>query len=158
MSEDYFSSRRSRRQRRQDRDWDRDQDSEKGSRSSWRREPEHVPSYHTDPGMGGEMGNGAGNESGEDGVCSFYVLLLFFCWEWMERGCLVGGEEGIGNANENKQPFYRTAAFWKRFSVFLSIALSIAGLIVSAYASLAHPNATLSRGIYPVLFHVFRSR
>lgn len=43
--------------------------------------------------------------------------------------------------------FYRTGQFWKRFSVFLSIALSIAALIVSAYASLTHPSANVLKAL-----------
>jgi len=43
--------------------------------------------------------------------------------------------------------YYRTAKFWKRFSVFLSIALSIAALIVSAYASLTHPSTSVLRAL-----------
>jgi len=54
---------------------------------------------------------------------------------------------GTGDTSGEDEPFYLTASFWKRFSVLVSILLSIAGLILSAYASLAHPNATLSRAL-----------
>jgi len=47
---------------------------------------------------------------------------------------------GVGNVAGPPGRFYRTARFWKRFSVFLSILLSIASLIVAAYASLTHPS------------------
>ncbi|KAH6669013.1 hypothetical protein B0J14DRAFT_154877 [Halenospora varia] len=45
------------------------------------------------------------------------------------------------------EKFYRTATFWKRFSVLASIALSIASLIISAYASLRHENAQVVRSL-----------
>ncbi|KAM3068062.1 hypothetical protein ACMFMF_009428 [Clarireedia jacksonii] len=38
-------------------------------------------------------------------------------------------------------PFYVTAKFWKRFSVYISVALSITSLIISAIASLKPGNA-----------------
>jgi len=44
-------------------------------------------------------------------------------------------------------PYYRTASFWKRFSVVLAISLSIASLIVNAYANLAHPDSGKLKGL-----------
>ncbi|KAH8671807.1 hypothetical protein BGZ60DRAFT_405965 [Tricladium varicosporioides] len=45
------------------------------------------------------------------------------------------------------EKFYTTATFWKRFSVLASIALSIASLIISAYANLRHENAQVIRSL-----------
>ncbi|KAH8589294.1 hypothetical protein B0O99DRAFT_637297 [Bisporella sp. PMI_857] len=49
--------------------------------------------------------------------------------------------------NIDPDPWYMTARFWKRFIVFFSIALSIASLIVSAYASLVHPGPEKLRAL-----------
>lgn len=48
-------------------------------------------------------------------------------------------------------PFYLTATFWKRFSVFMSIALSAASLILSAIASLKESGDMLKSKI-PIAF------
>ncbi|KAF7863119.1 hypothetical protein EAF04_007202 [Stromatinia cepivora] len=41
-----------------------------------------------------------------------------------------------------KEPFFLTAKFWKRFSVYFSVALSIASLVISSIASLRPTNAS----------------
>ncbi|PQE10885.1 hypothetical protein CJF32_00007724 [Rutstroemia sp. NJR-2017a WRK4] len=40
-----------------------------------------------------------------------------------------------------QEPFFVTAKFWKRFSVYISVSLSIVSLIISAIASLKPGNA-----------------
>ncbi|KAF8853046.1 hypothetical protein BDZ45DRAFT_677953 [Acephala macrosclerotiorum] len=47
---------------------------------------------------------------------------------------------GQGTAEEDEGPFFMTAKFWKRFVVYLSIALSVAGLVIGAIASLKPEN------------------
>jgi len=46
-------------------------------------------------------------------------------------------------ADVDNEPFYLTATFWKRFSVFMSIGLSAASLILSAIASLKKESADM---------------
>jgi len=52
-------------------------------------------------------------------------------------------------------PYYRTASFWKRFSVVLAISLSIASLIVNAYANLTHPDSGKLKGLELCLWFDF---
>jgi len=44
-------------------------------------------------------------------------------------------------ADTHQCPFYLTARFWKRFSVYVSVALSIASLVLSAIAGLKKNNS-----------------
>lgn len=50
------------------------------------------------------------------------------------------------NADYHQGPWYATAKFWKRFSIFLSIVLSAASLISSAIASLSPQNENRLNG------------
>jgi hypothetical protein len=51
-------------------------------------------------------------------------------------------------------PWYATAKFWKRSSVFLSIALSAASLILSSVASLSPEHESALNGITPSPIYV----
>ncbi|KAL3419305.1 hypothetical protein PVAG01_09527 [Phlyctema vagabunda] len=44
-------------------------------------------------------------------------------------------------------PYYLTARFWKRFSVFATVALSIAALVVSAIVQLRADSPTATRAL-----------
>ncbi|APA05286.1 predicted protein [Sclerotinia sclerotiorum 1980 UF-70] len=46
-----------------------------------------------------------------------------------------------------KEPFFLTAKFWKRFSVYFSVALSIASLVISSIASLRPTSASDLRAL-----------
>ncbi|KUJ07239.1 uncharacterized protein LY89DRAFT_790012 [Mollisia scopiformis] len=52
---------------------------------------------------------------------------------------------GEGTTREKEDAFLLTASFWKRFVVVLSISLSVAGLILSAIASLMHEDISHQR-------------
>lgn len=57
------------------------------------------------------------------------------------------GTVDVPRHNGTTGPFYLTARFWKRFSVFLSIALSIASLIITSVANLNHPSADMLKAL-----------
>ncbi|ESZ93223.1 hypothetical protein SBOR_6379 [Sclerotinia borealis F-4128] len=52
-------------------------------------------------------------------------------------------EKGLGSSAflPTQEPFFLTAKFWKRFSVYISVTLSIVSLIISSIASLKPGNA-----------------
>ena len=55
------------------------------------------------------------------------------------------------DADMPKEPLYLTAKFWKRFSVFVTVGLSIASLVLSAIASLRSHSAAQTRGAFPTI-------
>ena len=54
--------------------------------------------------------------------------------------------------DHRKEPWFLTATFWKRFSVVLSLAFSVASLILGAFASLRTESTEVLRGLQPPFF------